>query len=330
MRFAWVGNHLEGLPAFEALLGAGAEIVAALTLTAGAAARRSGAADYEPLCKRFGIPLHRIANINAPESVALLRSLELDVLFVIGWSQILHAEALASPRLGTVGAHASLLPKNRGSAPINWALIRGEGETGNSLLWLADGVDMGAVIDRMTIPITPYDTCATLYQQVALTNRDMLLKLWRRLLNGERPGTPQRDAGEPPLPRRRPGDGWLDWRTSSHCVYDFVRALTRPYPGAFGRLQGKRWTVWQAALLPLDTLPLAQPGTCLGPVVSPADEACGQLVACGQGAVTLLEVESEDGQVLRGRALAEVDWRGQTWDGGRSADAVAGAGAVHA
>lgn len=319
MRFGWVGNHLEGLPAFEALLDAGALLVGALTLTPEAASRRSGAADYAPLCERYGVPLHRIADINSPESVALLRSLNLDVLFVIGWSQILRADALGTARLGVVGAHASLLPKNRGSAPINWALINGERETGNSLLWLAEGVDTGSVIDQMKFAVTPFDTCKTLYERVALTNRDMLLRLWCRLEKGERPGTPQDDTREPRLPRRKPGDGWLDWRGNSNRVYNFVRALTRPYPGAFGRLDGRRWTVWQAALPPLDSFPIAEPGKCLGPVVSPSDDACGQLVACGQGAVALLEVESEDGEVLRGRALSEADWRGRTWEGGRRA-----------
>ena len=313
MRFAWIGNHLEGLPAFAALLDAGAEIVAAVTLTREAAARRSGAADYGPLCHRYGVPLHRVSNVNSTHSVALLRSLDLDVLFVIGWSQILRAETLATARVGAVGAHASLLPRNRGSAPINWALIRGERETGNSLLWLADGVDAGPVIDRTAIAITPYDTCATLYERVADTNRDMLLRLWPQLLQGDRPGTPQADSSEAPLPRRRRADVLLDWRGPSTRVYDFVRALTRPYPGAFGHLQGERWTVWRAALPPPHAFPNAEPGTCLGPVVSPSDDACGQLVACGQGAVILLEVESEHGRVLQGRALGEADWRGRTW-----------------
>jgi len=319
MRCAWIGHHLEGLPAFEALLDAGAAIVAAITLTAEAAAKRSGTADYAPLCRRYNVPLHHISDVNSPDTSALLRSLDLDVLFVIGWNQILRTKTLATARIGVVGAHASLLPKNRGSAPINWALIRGERETGNSLLWLADSVDAGAVIDRMPIAITPYDTCATLYERVASTNRDMLLRLWCQLLKGERPGTPQLAVTEPPLPRRRPGDGWLDWRNSSHRAYDFVRALTRPYPGAFGRLQGKRWTIWHAALPPVDSIAIANPGTCLGPVVSSSDQACGQLVACSQGALTLLEVESQDGELLRGRALGEADWRGWTWDGGRHA-----------
>ena len=316
MRFAWVGSHMEGVPALAALLEAGAHIVAVITLTGEAGAKRSGGVDYEPLCERHRVPLFRISDINSPATVALLRSLDLDVLFVIGWSQILRAEALASARVGVVGAHASLLPKNRGSAPINWALIRGETVTGNSLLWLADGVDTGAVIDRTPIEITPFDTCATLYERVAETNRYMLLRLWQRLCNGERPGTPQPDSGQPPLPRRRPADGLLDWHSSSSRVYDFVRALTRPYPGAFGHLDGKRWTVWRAALPPLDAIPIAKPGTCLGPVISPSEEACGQLVACGQGALTVLEVQAEDGRVLRGRALGEAAWRGRIWGNG--------------
>ena len=130
---------------------------------------------------------------------------------------------------------------------------------------------------------------------------------------GERPGVPQPHTADPVLPRRRPDDGLLDWRVTSTRVYDFVRALTRPYPGAFGRLEGRRFKVWQAALPPLGDATVAEPGKCLGPVVSPEDNACGQLVACGQGAVVLLEVEGEDGRVLRGRALSEEQWRGRTW-----------------
>ncbi|HTI06559.1 MAG TPA: methionyl-tRNA formyltransferase [Gemmatimonadales bacterium] len=309
-----MGSHREGLPALEALLDAGANVVAAVTLTPDAAARRSGVADYEPLCRRFAVPLHRVADINSPEAVALLRSLDLDVLFVIGWSQILRPAALGAARVGVVGAHASLLPKNRGSAPINWALIHGEHQTGNSLMWLADGVDTGALIDQTVIAITPFDTCASLYDQVAITNREMLVKLWRRLLSGQRPGTPQPESGEPVLPRRRPADGLLDWTAPSARIYDFVRALTRPYPGAFGHLDGQRWTVWQAALPPLDHARIAAPGTCLGPVVSSLDDACGQLVACGQGAVMLLEIESESGRVLKGRDLGTVDWHGKVWE----------------
>ena len=319
MRLGWVGFHLEGVPALEAVLEGGTPVAAVLTLNPKVAAPRSGAADYGPLCRRFGVPLHEVTSINDPQSRALLQGLGLDLVFVIGWSQILAPETLATARLGMIGAHASLLPRNRGSAPINWALIRGERITGNSLIWLAEGVDAGDLIDQTEFPITPYDTCATLYERVAASNRDMILRVLPRLLRGERPGKPQHRTEGAVLPRRRPADGLIDWDQEACAVYNFIRALTRPYPGAFGWLDGRRWTVWQAALLPGGAPATAglPPGEVLGPVISPQESACGQVVACrGGGAVTLLEVAADDGAVLRGRQLAEQDWAGKSWGHG--------------
>jgi methionyl-tRNA formyltransferase len=318
MRVGWVGFHVEGIPALEALLGQGI-VSAVITLAPEAAAKRSAVADYGRLCARFGVQLHEVADINHEASVRLLESLDLDLLFVIGWSQILRPPALRAIRGGVIGAHASMLPRNRGSAPINWAIINGEGATGNSLIWLTEEVDAGDVIDQMEFPITPYDTCASLYDHVAQTNRDMILRALPRLLRGERPGWKQSLNGEHVLPRRRPKDGFVDWRRDAPAIYDFVRALTRPYPGAFGRLAGERWMIWQAALLPGTLSSQSPPGTVLGPLRSPIGEACGQVVACGTGAVVLLEVEGPSGRVVRGRDLADQAWAGLVWlaeDGG--------------
>src|SRR5437764_13734923 len=228
MRFGWVGFHLEGIPALQGVIEAGVPIQAVFTLRPDVAATRSGAAGYRSLCQRFGVPLHEIVHINDAASRELLKSLALDVVFVIGWSQILGPETLALARVGMIGAHASLLPQNRGSAPINWALIRGECVGGNSLLWLAESVDAGAVIDQTQFPITPYDTSASLYGRVAVSNRDMILRLLPRLLRGERAGTPQPRADAGVLPRRRPADGLITWDQDARAVYNFVRALTKP------------------------------------------------------------------------------------------------------
>jgi len=315
MRFGWVGCHAEGRLALEALLDAGAPITGVVTLRPELAARRSGAVDYAPLAARHHVPLYRVGNINDPEGHEALRALDADIVFVIGWSQILHPPTLRLARIGMIGAHASLLPHNRGSAPVNWALLRGERHTGNSLIWLAEDVDGGAVIDQTAFCITAYDTCASLYERVAASNRDMLLGLVPRLRAGERPGRPQPAGDEPVLPRRRPADGRIDWGESSRAVYDFVRALTRPYPGAFSWLDGRRWTVWHAARIPSanGTGHPGTPGAVLGPVVSPLEAACGQLVACGEGAVVLLELEADDGAVLRGPTLSEQPWTGKRW-----------------
>jgi methionyl-tRNA formyltransferase len=310
VKFAWVGFHAEGLPALQALLAAGAPIAAVLTLKPELAAKRSGGVDYAPVCAQYGVPLHCIAGINEPEAYEILRAVTPDVIFVIGWHQIVRQPVMGLPRLGLIGAHASVLPHNRGSAPINWAIMRGERESGNTLMWLAEGVDEGDIIAQRAFAITPYDTCATLYAQVAATNREMLLELLPRLLAGERPGRPQPRGEEPVLRRRRPADGGITWNCPAQLVYDFVRALTRPYPGAFSALDGKRWWIWEAALPP-DRGVVAAPGEVVGPVRSPLASACGQLVACGSGGVILLEVEDETGTRLRGQELSEQPWTGK-------------------
>jgi methionyl-tRNA formyltransferase len=315
MRFAWVGGHAEGIPALTALLEAGAPIHAVLTLRPDLAAKRSSIADYRPVCDLYHVPLYFIANINEVDTCRILSGIEPDVVFVIGWHQIVRPATLRRARIGMIGAHASLLPHNRGSAPINWALIRGERETGSTLYWLSDHVDAVRVIDQMAFPITPYDTCATLYQQVALSNREMLLRLLPRIMAGERPGQPMARTGEPPLRRRRPADGGIDWSWTSRGVYDFIRALTRPFAGAFANLDGQRWWIWHAGVSSA-LQASAPPGTVLAPVVSPVADACGQQVACGKGSVVLLEVQDESGHVLRGRALSEQPWTGKVWEKG--------------
>jgi methionyl-tRNA formyltransferase len=315
MRIGWIGFHMEGLPALRALLELELSVVGVITLSPAAAGRRSGATDYTTLCRRFGVPLFAVDDINSEQAHDVLRSLDLDLAFVIGWTQMVRAPARSLARLGMIGAHASLLPQGRGRAPINWALIRGEHTTGNTLMWLEDAVDGGDIIDQVPIPISRYDTCATLYAKVAESNRDMILRALPRLLRRQPVGTPQPPGEGPPLPRRRPEDGRLDFSRTAQEVYDFVRALTRPYPGAFSWVDGARWTVWQAALVPGEGAH-ATCGEVIGPVVSPVPEACGQLVQCGRGAVVLMEVESEEGEVLRGPGLSEQDWRGRRWGDG--------------
>jgi methionyl-tRNA formyltransferase len=312
-RFAWVGFHAEGIPALDALLAVGAPLEAVLTLKPELAAKRSGGVDYAQVCARYGVPLHYISGINEPEAFEILSTLKPDVIFVIGWHQIVRPPVMRLARVGLIGAHASYLPHNRGSAPINWAIIRGERETGNTLMWLAEGVDEGDIIDQRAFPISPYDTCATLYARVAETNRDMLLAVLPRLLAGEHPGRPQPKSDEPVLPRRRPADGRIDWDAPAGMIYDFVRALTRPYPGAFSTLDGKQWWIWKAALPASDggLFRDVTPGEVLGPVISPVKDACGQLVACGSGSLILLEIEDERGNVLRGQALSEQQWTGR-------------------
>src|SRR5262249_11208192 len=139
-------------------------------------------------------------------------------------------------------------------------------------------------------------------------------ELLPRLRAGERPGRPQTEGQGPNLPGRRPEDGLIDWSRDGDEVYNFVRALTRPYPGAFGWLDGQRWTIWRCASLPghpYDTVRL--PGQIIGPMYSPEPSACGQVIACGRGAIVALELEDDNGNVVHGRALSEQPWTGKVW-----------------
>jgi methionyl-tRNA formyltransferase len=316
MRIGWIGSHLEGIAALRGVLERGVPLESVITLTPEEAARRSGAVDYAPLCAEYGVPLYRIANINDDRSLRLLEELSLDLVFVIGWSQVIRSEALKLVKIGMIGAHASLLPHNRGRAPVNWSLIKGETSTGNSLIWLTEVVDAGDIIDQIVIPVTRYDTCASLYQKVAATNEEMILRVLPKIFAGERPGIRQPHNGTSALPGRKPQDGILDWSLSSKEVYDFVRALTRPYPGAFSWLDGKRWLIWHCSLLPDVGSVNAVPGQVIGSIYSPIESACGQVVACGYGAVALLELEDNEGLNLKGRKLSDQSWKGKIWTNG--------------
>ena len=309
MRIGWVGFHQEGIAALNALMADGA-VVGVITLVPELAAQRSAVGDYRGLCAGYGVPLHEVAHINDERSLELMRAWDADVIFVIGWSQILSEEALAVARVGTVGAHASLLPDNRGSAPVNWAILNGEQETGNSLMWLASDVDGGDLIDQMTFPITPYDTCASLYEKVAETNKRMILRAVARFRSGVFPRRPQGKSAQPLLRRRRPEDGRMDWNGDATALYRFVRALTRPYPGALAYHQGRCWYVWQAVLVELSAPPDVLPGTVVGALRSPEPRACGILVACGHGVLGILEMSDEHVKVLAGPALCDAFSKG--------------------
>lgn len=313
LRIGWIGFHQEGLPALRGLLESGIHLEGVITLEESALVKRSAAVRYRDVLAAWNVELHEVGNINDPDSIAILRKMNLDLLIVIGWSQILHHEALQTARLGVIGTHASLLPHNRGSAPINWTLIRGEKLAGNTLIWLSEGVDEGMIADQMEIPVSLYDTCDTLYQKIAETNHVMINRLLPQLFAGQKPARQQPETDEVILPRRRPSDGLLNWQQPAQLIYDFVRALTRPYPGAFSFIDGQRWIIPACALLPSVTFVLPPAGTILGSMVSPVAEACGLAVACESGMVVILELESPEGRILKGNALSELPWTGKVW-----------------
>lgn len=307
MKLGWIGIHEEGIPALDAVCSAGYQVQGVMTLTEQAAAGRAGSARYADICRPYNVPVYEVEHANSESSLQILEAWDCDLLVVLGWGQILSPEVLKLPKIGALGAHASLLPRNRGSAPVNWAIINGEPQTGNSLIWLVPDVDAGDVIDQRSFPISSYDTCRTIYDAVAESNRDMLLSVLPKLADGMILGSAQPKSDAPLLPRRRPRDGEIDWKNPTSQIYNLIRAVTRPYPGASATFRGQAYKIWTAAEMPQLKTGLP-PGTPIGPVKSPRPEGCGQLVATGDGAILILEAENGMGRILTGQELCQQNW----------------------
>src|SRR5580704_13964008 len=247
-RIVYVGAHMESYAPFRRLIQRGDNIVGFVTLIPESMQKMSGATDLTGLAENAGIPMLRIKNINSPEAMDWIRALEPDVILVIGWTQLLKDELLRMPKLACLGFHASLLPKYRGRAPINWALIHGETVTGNSMITLEPEADTGDVVAQRAIPITDEDDCNTLYQKVGQTEVEMLEEVLPQLQRGIVPRSKQDNSIATVMPKRRPEDGLVDWSRTTRELYNWVRALTEPYPGAFTFVNGEKVLLWKAQM----------------------------------------------------------------------------------
>lgn len=310
MKILWIGNHEEGLTAFlETAANHGIDCF--ITLDDSAFSKRSaGTRDYRQICTEHGIPYYTVDTIKGTRAYEIISQYRPDLMVVLGWNEILPQALLDIPTIGTVGTHAALLPHNRGSAPINWALIHGEEVTGNTMMWLSSGVDTGDIADQVAFPITKFDTCKTLYDQVAASNAAMLRRLILHLQAGEKPVLPIRNhTDEPVLPRRRPKDGLIFWNQSSCRLYDFVRALTKPYPGAFTYLNGEKWLIWEAACLPIPQTEVV-PGTIVGTSYGFAQGAVGLVVATADAYLLITQMEDAAGNLYSGKELYQLSLKG--------------------
>ncbi len=287
-RVVFVGAVHEARPALAALLSTPVDLVGVITLTPSAAVRAAGFVDLAGMAKPRGIPVMETADLNASEDVARVRAMRPDLVIVVGWNRLLSDELLAIPPRETVGFHASLLPRHRGRAPVNWAIIRGETVTGNTMMYLAPGADTGDIIDQRELAMDLHDTCATVYEKVGESGAEMILKHLPALLRGTAPRRRQKHDKADLLPRRTPGMGITDWNRTPRQIHDWVRSMTHPYPGAFTFLGGSRVQLW-AADLPGGDEPAWEPdpGTLMGL------EGDAVRVRAAGGSVLLTRVQQE-------------------------------------
>ncbi len=303
LSIAFIGCVAEGRSSLETLLDIGENVAGIFTLEPARARKVSGAVAWEDLAAVHDIPLHYVENINDAGPVETLRELAPDLIFCVGWTQLLRKPILEIPTIGCIGFHASLLPRYRGRAPVNWAIIHGETETGNTMMFLDEGVDTGDIIAQRKFPIENDDTCATIYDKVAHSEEEMLREVMPMIHQDRMPRTPQDPTQATVMPRRRPRDGAIDWNRTTRELHDWVRALTHPYPGAFTGLAGRRLWVWRAS---------PWTGESSGHARSPvrpgwwqlADEPPALLAATSDGYLRIERVQLEGEEETDGLAFA--------------------------
>jgi methionyl-tRNA formyltransferase len=288
VRTVWVSFDTIGRDCLVAAAGAGAEIVGIVTLPGPVDPDRSGQCSFAEPAAALGADLIEAADINAPETVAAIAGLEPELLFVIGWSQLLREPVLALASGGAFGMHPTLLPRHRGRAPIPWAILSGLATTGVTLFQIPDArADSGSIVGQVEVTIAPDETATTLFERLASAHVELIRQLVPAILGGTARRLPQDERRASVWPTRTPADGIIDWQTRAPYLYDWVRAQTRPYPGAFTYLGDSKVVVWSAR--PVDGVLTAAPGT----VVERRPD--GPVVACGGGGALLLdEVEAPE------------------------------------
>jgi len=270
-------------------------------------------------CRERGIPVFCPKDANAAPWPGRIRETRPDLIFSFYYRSMLKKEVLDIPALGAMNLHGSLLPKFRGRAPVNWVLVKGETETGVTLHFMTEKPDAGDIVGQAAVPIAFEDTARTLFGKMEAAAAALLDELLPRIAKGDIPRRPNEIDRGSYFGGRRPEDGRIDWSRPAVEIYNLVRAVTRPYPGAFTELEGERLTVWRALPLPAVGVPLA-PGT-IRAAGGPSYALAGGCVAPVAGPRRAV-VSTSDGWLQ----LEEIEWRSRTAEG----EAVVGLLAGHA
>jgi UDP-4-amino-4-deoxy-L-arabinose formyltransferase/UDP-glucuronic acid dehydrogenase (UDP-4-keto-hexauronic acid decarboxylating) len=197
--------------------------------------------------KKNEIPLFCPKNVNASEWVEKIRSFSPEVIFSFYYRNLLGRDILAIPSVGSFNLHGSLLPAYRGRCPVNWVLVKGERRTGVTLHHMVEGADAGDIVGQKEVLIEFEDTARTLYEKLCVKTRELLEELLPLIKKGIAPRIAQNLREGSYYGGRRPEDGKIDWNWPVMQIYNLVRAVTEPYPGAFTYLpEGERLYIWWA------------------------------------------------------------------------------------
>ncbi len=298
LRLVYAGTPDFSVPALEALDDGDHELVGVFTNPD--RPRGRGRDPLPPPVKEAAverdIEVAQPESMDSNEAAATLEEWRADVMVVCAYGQILPERILATPRLGCINIHASLLPKYRGAAPINWAIVRGERETGVTIMEMEPGLDTGPMLLKGRVDIEPLTTAGELHDELAELGAELIVEAVSGLARGELDATPQDDDRATYAPKLSKSDGGIDWMKSAEEVANHIRGLN-PWPGAFSHHRAD-----DDARIKFH---LARPAGPAGPtdgepgVVLEADPSEGRLViGCGEGAIECLEIQAPGRQKM--------------------------------
>jgi methionyl-tRNA formyltransferase len=235
------------------------------------------------LARTYDIPVHTPDTVYTDDWVERIRSWAPDLIFSFYYRNMIREEILAVPRLGAFNMHGSLLPKYRGRVPINWAIIQGEQSTGVTLHHMVKRADAGDIVDQEAVPIGPDDTAREVFTKAVMAARRVLERQIEAIEAGTAPRRAQDESQATYFGGRKPEDGRIDWTQSAGQIYNLIRAVTQPYPGAFTDVEGKKLFIWWAK-------PLTDAGGTPGQVIT-VDPL---VIATGSGSLEIVNAEWED------------------------------------
>lgn len=239
--------------------------------------------------ERFGYPMIQPESVKSDAFFQEMRRLQPDLFVVVAMGQLLPVRLLELPRRGAINVHASLLPRLRGSAPIQWAIINGDAESGVTTMQMDAGMDTGDMLLKATTPISDTDTAQSLHDRLAPLGAELLMETLAQMAAGRLKAQPQSAEAATMAPMLRKKDGRIDWHRSAVEIDRLVRGMT-PWPGAFTFCGERRLRLYRTRPLPLEAK--AAPGTI---VQGFADELS---VATGEGVLSVLEIQGASGKRL--------------------------------
>ena len=294
MRVVFMGTPEFAVPSLKALLDAGYGVVGVFTQPDRPVGRghKLAACPVKKLAVERGVPVYQFERLRNEEGLACLRSLAPDIVVTAAFGQILSQALLDVPKMGTVNVHASLLPAYRGAAPINWCILNGETKTGVTTMLTDAGVDTGAMLLRRETDIGETETAAELSARLSQLGAELLIETLKGYIAGEIAPTPQDERLASRQPMLKKEMGLIDWTRSAKEIACQARGLD-PWPSAYTDYLGGTLKIYRACPVEGE----GDPGTVLR---SSAKE--GLFVACGEGALEVLEMQAPGGKRMSARA----------------------------